>query len=193
MGKLVLMLALAGILTLESAKADEDADLEAFVQESRALVKTFAGTLKGELQRAIEEGGPLEAVSVCNVRAPEIARELSAPAEWTVGRTSHKLRNPSNAPDDWEAKVLESFLERAKAGESLDTMEEAERIESYGSRTYRYMKAIPVGQVCLACHGSHIDPALKARIDSLYPEDQATGFAQGELRGAFTISKTTAN
>ncbi len=193
MGKLVLMLALAGIMTLESAKADEDADLEAFVQESRALVKTFAGTLKGELQRAIEEGGPLEAISVCNVKAPEVARDLSQPMEWTVGRTSHKLRNPNNAPDDWEAKVLEAFLGRAKAGEGLDTMEEAQRIESYGSRTYRYMKAIPVGQVCLACHGSDIDPALKARIDGLYPEDRATGFAQGELRGAFTITKTTAN
>ncbi|MDX1426157.1 MAG: DUF3365 domain-containing protein, partial [Kiloniellales bacterium] len=67
-----------------------------------------------------------------------------------------------------------------------------ELIESDGGRTYRYMKAIPVGEVCLTCHGADIDPALMAEIEAFYPEDQATGFALGELRGAFTVSKTLA-
>ena len=72
-------------------------------------------------------------------------------------------------------------------------MESAELVESNGARTYRYMKAIPVGEVCLACHGSSLDPELKATIDGGYPEDRATGFALGELRGAFTVTKTLAN
>ena len=51
------------------------------------------------------------------------------------------------------------------------------------------MKAIPAGAVCLTCHGNDIDPELKAQIDAFYPEDRATGFKLGALRGAFTISR----
>lgn len=193
MRKLLLLLLAFGILAPESLEAGEEAVLEAFVQESRVMVKAFAGNLKGELQAAITEGGPIHAIPVCNVKAPEIARELSKPVEWTVGRTSHKIRNAGNAPDEWEAMVLDEFLQRAAAGEKLDTMERAELVESTGSQTYRYMKAIPAGEICLTCHGSNIDPELKAKIDSFYPEDQATGFAFGELRGAFVVTKTPAN
>jgi len=187
-----LILAL-GLFMPAHLKAGEDPGLKAFAQESRASVKAFAGTLKGALQAAIKEGGPVHAIPVCQVKAPEIARELSRPPQWTVGRTSHKLRNPDNAPDEWEAMILNDFLDRAAAGESLATMEHVELVESDGRQTYRYMKAIPVGEVCLTCHGSDIDPALKAEIDSFYPEDQATGFALGELRGAFTVTKSPAN
>ena len=51
------------------------------------------------------------------------------------------------------------------------------------------MKAIPTGEVCLKCHGSNVAPDVKAAIGELYPEDQATGFKAGELRGAFSVSK----
>ena len=178
------------VFTPLHANAGGEWDREAFVQESRAMVKAFAGKLKGELQGAIEEGGPSHAIPVCNVRAPEIAGELSEAPEWTIGRTSHKLRNPDNAPDHWESAVLIEFLQRAAAGESLGTMEKVERVESNGRQTLRYMKAIPTGEVCLTCHGDNIDPVLKAEIEKYYPLDNATGFSLGELRGAFTISKT---
>jgi len=54
------------------------------------------------------------------------------------------------------------------------------------------MKAIPMrAEPCLLCHGAP-EPALKAEIDRLYPQDQATGFRPGELRGAFTVSAPAA-
>jgi hypothetical protein len=191
MRKSVLFLALAGGLAATSGSASEDPTLEGFVQDSRGLVKSFAGALKSELQAAIEAGGPTHAISVCNVRAPEIAAELSTPGEKTIGRTSHKIRNSANAPDTWEMKVLDEFRQRAMAGESLKAMEKAARFQDGSGTTFRYMKAIPVGQVCLTCHGADIDPELKAEIDRTYPDDKATDFELGELRGAFTITKTT--
>ena len=187
---LVLLGLTVALLSSGSLSAGEGAERDAFVQESRAKVKAFAGSLQGELKAAIEAGGPQNAIPVCNVKAPEIARDLSQAPEWSVGRTSHKLRNPDNAPDPWEAAGLDAFLERAAAGEDLKTMERVELVESGGGRAYRYMKAIPVGEVCLTCHGAAIEPELKAKIDTFYPEDQATGFALGELRGAFTLTKT---
>ena len=49
----------------------------------------------------------------------------------------------------------------------------------------------PTALVCLTCHGADIEPDLKAEIDRIYPNDQAIGFTLGELRGAFTITKTS--
>jgi len=55
---------------------------------------------------------------------------------------------------------------------------------------FRCTKAIPTAaEPCLTCHGSGLDPALKAEIERLlYPDDQATSFKAGELRGAFTVT-----
>ncbi len=189
MRKALVGLAALGALGLGTAVAGDTPDLTALNAESRAKIKNFAGSLKGALQTAIKEGGPVKAISVCNVRAPEIAAELSG-GGWTVGRTSQRTRNPENGPDAWETMVLEAFIDRAAAGESLKTMEAAAVVESGGARTYRYMKAIPTGEVCLTCHGSDLEPELAAKIRAVYPEDRATGFKLGELRGAFTVTKT---
>ncbi|MGM0774574.1 MAG: c-type heme family protein, partial [Pseudomonadota bacterium] len=43
----------------------------------------------------------------------------------------------------------------------------------------------------LGCHGKSIDPEVKAKLDELYPEDQATGFSEGDLRGAFVVTRQT--
>ncbi len=185
----LLALFLVVCLVQGSAAAEETPDKATLTTESRAKAKAFAGALRGALQSAIKTGGPEHAVTVCNAEAPDIARRLSADG-WTVARTSQKLRNPDNAPDTWEAEVLNAFAARAEAGESLKAMEASIFLESGGATTFRYMKAIPVGQVCLTCHGKALDPELQRVIGVFYPEDQATGFAEGELRGAFTISKT---
>lgn len=54
----------------------------------------------------------------------------------------------------------------------------------------RLMTAIAMAQPCLACHGRAIEPELAALIDQRYPDDQARGFGEGELRGAFTLRRS---
>jgi mono/diheme cytochrome c family protein len=44
---------------------------------------------------------------------------------------------------------------------------------------------------CAACHGTNIAPGVQAKLAELYPNDQATGFKPGELRGAILISSRT--
>ena len=56
-----------------------------------------------------------------------------------------------------------------------------------GSRTFRYLNAIPTAPVCLKCHGGELDPGLAGELDELYPDDRARGFSTGDLRGAFTV------
>ncbi len=182
-----LALLAASLLAATSASAAEPPP--AMVDEARALAKTFMSELKEALISAIsEEGAPL-AIGVCGAKAPGIATRLSTRSGWVVGRTALRVRNPRNAPSPEERAVLIRFLERARAGEDLGKMEYAAIVDHGGQKYLHYMKAIPTGKVCLTCHGTDIDPEVRKAIHARYPADAATGFALGDLRGAFTFVK----
>lgn len=165
------------------------ADDASRVAASRAAAKDFMETLKGELQAAMKAGGPTNAIEVCNTKAPAIAQEISKAKGMQVARTSLKTRNPDNAPDAWERKVLEDFEARKAKGEDPTKLEHHEVVTADGKQTFRYMKAIPTAELCLNCHGEKLDPKVSATLKRLYPKDQATGFKTGDLRGAFTIAQ----
>ena len=46
------------------------------------------------------------------------------------------------------------------------------------------------GDTCLACHGKAITPQVLEQLDARYPDDRARGYGAGEIRGAFSLSKT---
>ena len=156
---------------------------------SREASLEFMQNLKATLQQAMQDGGPLNAVAVCNMKAPAIAQEISQRKGWEIARTSLKVRNQGNAPDDWERKVLEDFEARKSRGEDPATLEHHEIVRLNGKKNFRYMKAIPTAGVCLVCHGETIEGALGEKIKALYPMDQATGYNLGDIRGAFTITQ----
>jgi hypothetical protein len=157
------------------------------VAASQAAVQTFASTLQGELQAAMQEGGPTRAIEVCNQRAPEIAAQISSETGWSVGRTSLKLRNPDNAPDEWERAVLLDFDAQRAAGVPASELSRHEVVEEGDGKAFRFMRAIPTAGICLTCHGSELGGDIKHALERLYPADQATGFSEGDVRGAFTI------
>lgn len=180
--------ALCGLALVSTAIAGSAEDPN--LSEAKGIVKRFAETLQGELQGAMKQGGPVKAISICQERAPAIAQGLSEETGWQVGRTSLKLRNAAvNAPDDWERQVLVRFDERRAAGEDVQPMAFAQVVEVDGQRSFRFMKAIPIAEVCLSCHGTDIIPDVKAALDAAYPDDQARGYSLGQVRGAFTLSK----
>jgi len=177
-------LAAATLGAAADTKPPTDADR---ANQSRALSKDYGKRLKGTLLEAIEAGGPEAAIAVCNTAAPAIAKVATSSSGWSLGRTALKVRNPENAPDAWERDILLKFQDQAAQGADMAALEHYETTTKDGKRVFRYMKAIPTGAPCLTCHGSNLSPSVKAKIDELYPEDQATGFAVGDLRGAFTI------
>jgi hypothetical protein len=157
------------------------------LEASRATAAEFMTSLKGELMQAMQAGGPVNAVGVCHLRAPAIAADLGALKGWQVGRTSLKVRNLANVPDEWERAALERFEQRKQDGADPATLEYYEVVEQDGKPVFRYMKAIPTAELCLTCHGATIDPAVAARLTELYPGDQARGYQVGDIRGAFTF------
>jgi hypothetical protein len=188
--KRIIAAALLCTIPLGHALADNHGN-QARMDKSKAVVQEFFGKLKGELEAAMKEGGPINAIQVCNRVAPGIAHELSSKHGMHVARTSLKTRNADNAPDAWEAAVLKKFEERKAAGENPDAIAFAEVVEADGKKEFRFMKAIimpPEDKMpCLKCHGSNIDPAVAAKLDALYPKDMARGYKAGDVRGAFTL------
>jgi len=166
--------------------AEGDADQR--MADGRTVIKAFASELQTALKGAMQSGGPLEAITVCNETAPAIAAGHGDAKGWEVGRTSLKHRNPGNAPDGWETSILQSFEQRKAGGEDVKTMDYGEFVELDGKKVFRYMKAIPTGEVCLNCHGGdNVKPEVAARLADLYPDDKARGYSIGDIRGAFTI------
>ncbi len=184
-----ILLAAISILALTGAASAQD-DIKQRTDAARAAAMDFGARLLAELQKAMAAGGPVNALGVCNVAAPKLAAEKSAEHRMTIRRTSLKLRQPKDAPDAWELKQLQDFERRKAAGESPAKIEIGEYVDAGGKKTFRYMKAIPTGAVCLNCHGAALTPAVSAKLKELYPGDQATGFKIGDLRGAFTITET---
>lgn len=186
MRKTILAVVISGI-AFGSAVASQDK--AANVDEAKGIIKAFFGQLKGELEASMKQGGPVNAIQTCQLKAPSIAHEMSVKSGWKVGRTSLKLRNPANAPDAWELAVLQSFEERKSAGEDPQSIAKAEVVEQNGKSVFRFMKAIPTAELCLNCHGSELKPEVAAALDAHYVADKARGYKLGDIRGAFTLSK----
>lgn len=159
---------------------------------SKAVTKELVKQLGGKLKAEMKANGPVGAIKVCRDEAPAIANALSLKNGWRVTRVSTRPRNAMlGTPDAYERSKLVEFEKRAKKGESYETMYSSEVVTEGDKTYYRFLKAIPTGDVCLTCHGSkrNIPANLAAAINESYPHDKATGFGRGQLRGAVSIKQ----
>ncbi|MBW7930587.1 MAG: DUF3365 domain-containing protein [Gammaproteobacteria bacterium] len=164
---------------------------EGLLEEARGVAGSVPPRLLAVLQEEMAAGGPEGAIGVCRDKAPQLAQEASERSGWQVRRVSLGNRNPRAVPDAWERTVLEDFDRRVAAGESPAGMERGEVVAEAGVDYYRYMMALPVQPLCLACHGSEagLGQAVRDRLATDYPDDRATGYELGQVRGAMTIRR----
>lgn len=181
-----LLLSIAMLASL-SALADE----APWLGDARKVASSVPPKLLQVLTDEIAKGGPESAIGVCNEKAPQMAKTASEQTGWAIRRVSLRPRNPKAVPDAWERAALEDFDRRAAAGESPATLEKWDTVTSADKKEMRYMKALPVQQICVACHGApdQLDPKVKLKLQTLYPADQGVGYAVGQIRGAMTIRK----
>lgn len=157
-----------------------------WVETARQTARQLGSELKQALQGAMAEQGPVAAIEVCQLQAPAIARRLSNEGV-IAGRTALRVRNTDNRPDAWEARTLAEFETGLADGQSPAELERFVIRRTDGRRVGHWMKAIPTDGLCLVCHGPQIAPELQQALQQRYPEDQATGFLPGTLRGAFSV------
>ncbi len=132
--------------------------------------------LSTRLIEAMSSGGSAAAIEVCSREAPKIAAAVGEQHGVAIGRTSLKLRNPKNAPPEWARTLVEKKTEDTQFVELPDG--------GIGA-----LLPIKLKTQCLACHGpiDQIAEDIKTKLTELYPDDQATGFKDGDLRGWFWV------
>lgn len=160
-----------------------------FTEQSNEQVKMLAGNLKHALMSAMQSGGPQAAVNTCNMQASEITSQLNTDSKLQIKRTSLKYRNPNNQPDAWERSILMQFEQQAAEGIAIQQLVHSDKVTINGQDHFRYMRAIPVQAPCLACHGTEqqIPASVHEVLAQHYPDDQATGYSVGDIRGAFSV------
>jgi hypothetical protein len=203
--RLLVLTVLAGLLLTVSAiaadpeegtvSAPEDAFKEAAMLEAvRPVAAPVAGklmeALSGRLMEAMGTGGPKAAISVCRdeamVLSEAVRREKGIPH---LKRVGVRVRNPENAPDPHEAAALAHFT-RKGVEEGQYPAEWVQRVTlSDGQEQLRYYRAIPLQARCVGCHGpkDQIPGIIRDVLAEAYPEDAATGFEPGQLRGLMVV------
>jgi hypothetical protein len=158
------------------AQQDLSEAQQAQQQRAQEAIQAMGGRLMGELTAALDEGGPDGGIEVCSVRAPEISAAVANEYGLHIGRTSFRLRNRSNLPPAWAATLVEQQV-------SEPTWLAGPNGELGG------LVPIRLKAECGMCHGprEQIDEEVLAKIDDYYPEDEATGFNDGDLRGWFWV------
>lgn len=167
------------LFALVALAGEPDADALA---RAEAAATALVTTLKERVQAAMAEGGPAAAVAVCAGEAPAIAARVSAETGVRVGRSSSRLRNPDNAPPPWVADWL-----AAQGDRPASTAAGLARVDpTPDGRVARVVKPIAVQAPCLVCHGdpATLAPDVRAALAERYAADRATGYREGDLRGA---------
>ena len=171
--------ALAAVLGIGTVYADETT----YKKEGIGYIKMLGGALKKELKRHLKhDPSGLEALAFCSGSAERITQEVNAklPKGVRVYRTALKVRNAkANTPDKTDIEVMKSYEKAISEGKAID--KEIRIVDT--NDHVRVYKPLVTKPVCLKCHGSALDPKVAEGIKHAYPDDKATGFKVGDLRG----------
>ncbi len=170
--------------------APTDSENEVITAKGDAIAIGLVKTLKGAVKQAIDSNGVVAAITVCNVEAIPLTQEVASLAgeDVNIKRTSFKTRNPVNAPDQIETAALNHFEELLIKGEALPP-HYTQKVVMEGDTSYYYYKPMKVESLCLLCHGSEetMMPEVRENLAKLYPDDQATGYREGDFRGLIRV------
>jgi hypothetical protein len=94
-----------------------------------------------------------------------------------VGRTSARLRNPANAPPAWAA----DHVARTDGRKAQDVEPRAFDLGA----SVGLLRPVEIRRRCLHCHEARerLSEGTRAWLSRAYPQDQAVGYALGDLRG----------
>ena len=158
---------------------------EQAVESAREAAQDAFNSLSAELAAAIAEGGPVHAIPVCSGKAGGLIQQVADRRHVELIRLTDKPRNPKHLAKDADATAIDLFRSTlAQGGKPAPTVE--------GSEQQSLVVRIPItisAPLCLQCHGSEseVSPETLAAIRRIYPDDRATGYRLGDLRGIWRI------
>jgi hypothetical protein len=151
------------------------------VSRADLIVVSMQDALLRELTNALNHGGPTFAIQSCHIDVIGAIQRIERREGIAAGRTSDRLRNPTNAPKAWAAPLV-----AAHAGRSA---REVDGLVVDLGDAVGVLRPIAQRSMCAACHGpvGKLDPGVLAALRDRYPTDRAIGFKEGEIRGWFWV------
>lgn len=163
----------------DAGKATDTADV---LKQGDTISARVQKLLLVNVMQAMKAGGPVNAVSFCNVHAMPLTDSLAVEYNCRIQRISDKYRNSANKPTETDLEVMARMS-------TPNTMKPVLITENGQLVYYKPIKiAMPA---CLKCHGSagkEIDAKTLETIKKKYPDDLATGYKEGDLRGWWKIT-----
>lgn len=162
------------------------------LEHARAAATAYREALRETLEAAIRQRGTAAAIDVCRDEAPRLATEIGAAHGVRIGRVpvTGRARNPANAARGWQAEALARFTDAVAAGAPAAEQLHVQRDGLTEGVLLGLARGIPTEPTCLACHGAAIGADVAAALARNYPDDRATGFAPGDLRGLLWVEVT---
>jgi ABC-type glycerol-3-phosphate transport system substrate-binding protein len=156
-----------------------------FVKKGSLIAQQTFKKLSSQLKQTIEEKGPAGAIGFCNITAIPLTDEISTKNKATIKRATDKPRNPVNLANDEEIMIIERMKTEMAAGNQPMPV-----VQKDADGNPHFYAPIILKGLCLQCHGndSDITADTKEKIKTLYPDDKATGYKTGELRGIWSIT-----
>jgi hypothetical protein len=185
---LLLLLVVSGLLSCQTSSQKNRISPEeqsAYISKGKNITMRSFRAFSKEVMNALNEGGVQHAVGYCHQQAGSLIDSLEKVNQVKISRVSDKYRNPKNKPGLLDMTVIETYQEQLSKGEELQSHLEITRDE-----VVFYSPILILNPVCLNCHGetgSSLETGNFEYIKSLYPEDLATGYKLGDLRGVWKI------
>jgi len=147
------------------------------IEVAEAAIRDLQQRLSARLQEELKKGGPAGAMAVCRDEAQALTAETARALGIRVGRSSHRLRNPGNVAPAWAEPWVQAGAGRKAASAEAVVVDLGDRVG--------VLRPLPTLSVCAQCHGpvERLSPEVRALLATAYPQDRATGFEEGDLRG----------
>jgi hypothetical protein len=160
---------------------DAPPELRTTMSRADSIIVTMHDAMLRELNDGLARGGPAAAISSCHLDAIGVSQRVARGEGIAAGRTSDRLRSPTNAARPWAAELVQANagrLARDVDGFAVDLGDKVGVLRPIAHRP-----------TCAGCHGlsDRINPAVRQVLADRYPADRAVGFAEGEIRGWFWV------
>lgn len=156
-------------------------DYLALGQEYAAQTQSVLGK---NLMQAIQSEGSAYAVDFCNTRAYPLTDSMAQLLNVHLKRVSDQPRNLDNSAQGTQLEYIRSAKEKLGRGEKVTP-----QLQEFEGKMIAYYPII-TNTMCLQCHGdpdSQINQETLAKLNTLYPDDQARGYAENQLRGIWVV------
>jgi Protein of unknown function (DUF3365) len=156
-------------------------ELRPAISRADQVVVAMQDKFMRELKDAMAKGGPTGAIDSCHLDATAIAQRVGREQGIAAGRTSDRLRSPTNAPKPWAADLVKAHTGRPARSVDGFAVDLGDKVG--------VLRPIAMQTICVGCHGPNdrLAPGVKGVLKDQYPSDRATGFGVGEIRGWFWV------